>query len=66
VDRLEQALIAGKIICYVQGFNMISAASEQFSWKLSLPKIAKGWRAGCIILSVMLDDMALTQNPDKI
>jgi 6-phosphogluconate dehydrogenase len=45
---------------------MISAASEQFGWKLSLPEIAKGWRAGCIILSVMLDDMALSQNPDKI
>ncbi len=67
VDQLEQALIAGKIICYAQGFTMISAASTQFGWKLPLPEIAKVWRAGCIIRSVMLDDMAtaLTEAPDQ-
>lgn len=67
VDQLEQALIAGKIICYAQGFTMISGASEQFGWKLPLPEIAKVWRAGCIIRSVMLDDMAtaLSEDPDK-
>ena len=67
VDQLEQALIAGKIICYAQGFQMISAASGQFGWTLPLPEIAKVWRAGCIIRSVMLDDMAtaLTEAPDQ-
>ncbi|SHE55106.1 6-phosphogluconate dehydrogenase (decarboxylating) [Loktanella atrilutea] len=66
-DQLEQALIAGKIICYAQGFQMISAASTQFGWKLPLPDIARVWREGCIIRSVMLDDMAtaLTQTPDE-
>lgn len=66
-DQLEQALIAGKIICYAQGFQMISAASAQFGWKLPLPDIARVWREGCIIRSVMLDDMAtaLTQTPDE-
>ena len=66
-DQLEQALIAGKIICYAQGFQMISAASDQFGWKLPLPEIAKVWRAGCIIRSVMLDDMAtaLTAAPNQ-
>ena len=55
---LEDALIAGKILCYAQGFGMISAASDQFGWALPLPEIAKVWRAGCIIRSAMLDDMA--------
>lgn len=58
VDNLEQALIAGKIICYAQGFEMITKASEQFGWSLPLPEIAKVWRAGCIIRSAMLDDMS--------
>jgi 6-phosphogluconate dehydrogenase len=46
---------------------MISAASTQFGWKLPLPDIARVWREGCIIRSVMLDDMAtaLTQTPDE-
>ena len=58
LDQLEQAMIAGKILCYAQGFAMISAASDQFGWALPLPDIARVWRAGCIIRSVMLDDMA--------
>jgi 6-phosphogluconate dehydrogenase len=55
---IEGALIAGKIICYAQGFEMITKASAQFGWTLPLPDIARVWRAGCIIRSKMLDDMA--------
>lgn len=67
LEQLEQALIAGKILCYAQGFEMIAAASRQFGWDLPLPRIAEIWRAGCIIRSGMLDDMArsLTQHPDR-
>lgn len=57
-DRLEAALIAGKILCYAQGFDMIAAASTAFGWSLDLPAIARVWRAGCIIRSDMLNDMA--------
>ncbi|PUB19413.1 NADP-dependent phosphogluconate dehydrogenase [Yoonia sediminilitoris] len=57
-ETLESALIAGKILCYAQGFDMISKASEAFGWALPLPAIAKVWREGCIIRSAMLDDMA--------
>ena len=57
-EMLEAALIAGKILCYAQGFDMIAAAARDFGWALPLPEIAKVWRAGCIIRSTMLDDMA--------
>ncbi|WP_299410144.1 NADP-dependent phosphogluconate dehydrogenase [uncultured Roseobacter sp.] len=67
IDTLEQALIAGKILCYAQGFAMISAASEAFGWALPLPDIARVWREGCIIRSEMLNDMAdaLTDDPEQ-
>ncbi|NUB45986.1 NADP-dependent phosphogluconate dehydrogenase [Fertoebacter nigrum] len=67
LDVLEQALIAGKILCYAQGFALISAASASFGWALPLPAIARVWREGCIIRSAMLDDMAnaLTDAPDR-
>ncbi|MSU89492.1 NADP-dependent phosphogluconate dehydrogenase [Rhodobacteraceae bacterium 2CG4] len=67
VDDLEQALLAGKIACYAQGFGLLAAASGQFGWDLPLPGIARVWRAGCIIRSAMLDDMAtaLTETPDE-
>lgn len=55
---LENALIAGKILCYAQGFGMIAKASDHYDWALPLPETAKVWRAGCIIRCAMLDDMA--------
>ncbi|MFT5629582.1 MAG: 6-phosphogluconate dehydrogenase [Gammaproteobacteria bacterium] len=64
---LEGALIAGKIICYAQGFEMMRKASGQFGWTLPLPDIARVWREGCIIRSKMLNDMAdaLTNDADR-
>ncbi|MGB0411328.1 MAG: NADP-dependent phosphogluconate dehydrogenase [Pikeienuella sp.] len=63
---LEQALIAGKIACYAQGFEVFRAASAEYSWGLDYAAIAKVWRAGCIIRSVFLDDIArvLGETPD--
>ena len=58
IDQLERALIAGKIVCYAQGFGLLAKASEEFDWDLPMPKIAKVWREGCIIRSTMLNDMA--------
>ena len=67
LKTLEEALIAGKILCYAQGFGMIEQASDAFGWALPLPAIAEVWREGCIIRSAMLDDMAtaLRENPDR-
>lgn len=58
LDTLEAALTCGKILCYAQGFDMLRAASDQFDWSLPPEVIARNWRAGCIIRSAMLDDMA--------
>lgn len=66
-EQIEQALIAGKILCYAQGFEMIAAASRDFGWNLPLPRIAEIWREGCIIRSSMLDDMSrsLAEHPER-
>lgn len=67
LTQLEQAMIAGKILCYAQGFALISAAATAFDWALPLPEIARVWREGCIIRSSMLNDMAtaLSDDPDR-
>ena len=67
LDQLEHAMIAGKILCYAQGFALISAAAAAFDWAMPLPQIAQVWREGCIIRSGMLNDMAqaLTDNPSR-
>ncbi|MGL4404585.1 MAG: NADP-dependent phosphogluconate dehydrogenase, partial [Notoacmeibacter sp.] len=64
VEHLEHALIAGKILCYAQGFDMLSKASIEFGWGLPLPEIARVWREGCIIRSAMLNDMASALHED--
>jgi 6-phosphogluconate dehydrogenase len=55
---LEQALLAGKIAAYAQGFAVMARASDAWHWHLPLGTVAKIWRAGCIIRSVFLDDIA--------
>jgi 6-phosphogluconate dehydrogenase len=55
---LEQALLAGKIAAYAQGFAVMAAASDTWKWNLPLGTIARIWRAGCIIRSVFLDDIS--------
>lgn len=61
---LESALMAGKVLCYAQGFEMIAKASDEFGWTLPLPEIAEVWREGCIIRSAMLDNMATALRSD--
>ena len=57
VPALEQALFAGKIVSYAQGFALLDEASEQRAWNLDLGDIAGIWRAGCIIRSPFLDQI---------
>jgi 6-phosphogluconate dehydrogenase len=57
-DTLEAALTCGKVLCYTQGFDMLRAAAQAFEWSLMREDVARNWRAGCIIRSAMLDDMA--------
>ncbi|MEL7106652.1 MAG: NADP-dependent phosphogluconate dehydrogenase [Pseudomonadota bacterium] len=55
---LEKALLAARIIGYSQGLTLLSRASSAFDWDLDLARIAEIWRAGCIIRSGLLDDIA--------
>ncbi len=64
LDVLEKALLAGKIAAYAQGFAVMSKASEENNWDLPLGTIARIWRAGCIIRSRFLDQMASSYEKD--
>ncbi|WP_069300148.1 NADP-dependent phosphogluconate dehydrogenase [Neptunicoccus sediminis] len=58
LKQLESAMIAAKICAYTQGFEVLRRASDAFDWSLDLAAIARVWRAGCIIRSVLLDDIS--------
>ncbi len=57
-DDLEMALLAGRILGHAQGFRILAAASDEFSWDLDFARISEIWRAGCIIRSSLLDDLS--------
>ncbi len=58
LKALEQAMVAAKVCAYAQGFDVLARASEAFEWDLDLAAIARVWRAGCIIRSVFLNEIA--------
>lgn len=55
---LEAALLTAKIVAYEQGLRLLATASAHFDWGVDLARVAEIWRAGCIIRSDMLDDIA--------
>ncbi len=57
-DDLQAALMAARILGHAQGFRVLQAASDEYDWSLNMPRIAEIWRAGCIIRSTLLDDLA--------
>ncbi len=57
-EVLAEAFLAARLLAYAQGFRILAAASDEYGWALDLATIARIWRAGCIIRSALLDDIA--------
>ncbi|WP_448206639.1 NADP-dependent phosphogluconate dehydrogenase [Azospirillum sp. sgz302134] len=66
VAAVGDALLAGRIAVYAQGFAVIAAGSRQFGWNIDLAAVARIWRGGCIIRARLLDRIltALTRAPE--
>jgi 6-phosphogluconate dehydrogenase len=54
INDIHDALYSSKIVSYAQGFTLMRAAAEEFSWQLNYGGIALMWRGGCIIRSKFL------------
>jgi len=55
LEALRDALLAGKLCAYAQGFALMAAAAEAHAWALDLGRVATIWRGGCIIRARFLD-----------
>ena len=68
IEEIRQALYASKICAYAQGFGLLRAASEQYSWNLNYGDIAKIFRGGCIIRAQFLNriSQAYDKNPKLV
>lgn len=54
VEMLRDALLAGIILCYSQGLELIVKASEEEGWDIDMAGLVDVWRDGCIIRSRLL------------
>lgn len=67
IDDLEKAMYIGKIAAYSQGFDLINSAASEYDFgEVDISKIAKIWRAGCIIRADFLDDISKTYQDKKL
>jgi 6-phosphogluconate dehydrogenase len=57
IDAVKEALYVGIILSYAQGFGLMQLASDEYAYALDMQKIAKIWRAGCIIQASLLYDI---------
>ncbi len=55
IAQFESALHSAILLTYAQGFAQLHAASGEYGFGLDLERVAKVWRAGCIIRSASLE-----------
>lgn len=57
VENLFSAYRTASIINHAVGFELLRAASREYSWNLDLSEISRIWTNGCIIRSGLMEDL---------
>jgi len=65
--QLENALYAGMLSSYAQGYELIRQAAKEENWEIDLGEISRIWEGGCIIRARILNQLhsAYSKNPNK-
>jgi 6-phosphogluconate dehydrogenase len=64
IEAVRAALYASKVTSYAQGFALLRMASAEYGYDLQAGKIARIWRAGCIIRASLLGDIMAAYQRD--
>ncbi len=66
INKIRDALYCSKICSYAQGMHLLSKASKEFNYNLSLSECARIWKGGCIIRAAFLDKIkfAFAEDPN--
>lgn len=64
----KTALQFGFLLSYGQGLHLLKAASDTYKYEINIPEVVRIWKGGCIIRSVMLNDLqtAFQQEPGLV
>jgi len=57
IQSLHDALYFGIASSYVQGMHLLQEASVKYKYEISLAEVVRIWKGGCIIRSLMLNDI---------
>lgn len=66
VTFVRSGLALSTVCAYLQGFDLLRAASKEKGWDLDLAEIARVWRGGCIIRSSLLKHFQWLYGADPI
>ncbi|MEZ4955090.1 MAG: decarboxylating NADP(+)-dependent phosphogluconate dehydrogenase [Saprospiraceae bacterium] len=67
IEQLKNAYYLARITNHHQGIHLISTAAETYKWDLHFPEIARIWTNGCIIRSVLMEElMTILQKTDRL
>jgi len=64
--EILEAYQFARIINHYQGFKLINEASNTYKWNLNLSEIARIWTNGCIIKSILMQDLVETLKYNSI
>ena len=64
VEDVRRALYASKLVAYAQGFDEITAGSQEHGWDIKPQDLATIWRGGCIIRAKFLNRITEAYNND--
>lgn len=53
----KNALHFGFLLSYAQGLQLLHIASAQYNYNINLSEVIRVWKGGCIIRSVLLNDL---------
>jgi 6-phosphogluconate dehydrogenase len=57
IQAVHDALYFGIASSYVQGMHLLQEASVKYKYEISLAEVVRIWKGGCIIRSLMLNDI---------
>jgi len=66
IKELHDALYFGISVSYVQGLHLLQEASITYKYEISIAEVARIWKGGCIIRSLMLNDIRKTYLKDDL
>jgi 6-phosphogluconate dehydrogenase len=55
IDQVKDALYCSKMCSYAQGMALLSKASQEYNFGLTLSELARIWKGGCIIRAGFLN-----------